>query len=79
MRKVELEENEYIVMAMFEAKTRQESAEQIAEILPFIEEDEELTELVRGTIDKMGQISDADYSALDLEPYKQEPEDEDED
>ncbi|MCD8231133.1 MAG: transposon-transfer assisting family protein [Clostridiales bacterium] len=78
MSKIRFDENEYVVMAMFETADRTHSAQAIAEVLPYIEDDEELTEIVRSTLDKMGQITDQEYRKLDLEPYRQELEDEDE-
>mgnify|MGYP000809174663 CR=1 FL=1 len=37
MRKIEFEENEYLVMAMFEGENRQDTMEKIAEVVPFVE------------------------------------------
>lgn len=76
MRKVTFEQNEMLVMAMFDARNRKHTLERIEEVLPYVQDDEEVLPLVVTTIEKMKRLSDADFHKLDLEPYKQEPEDE---
>ena len=68
--------DEYIVMAMFEAESRQVTIGKIEEILPFIQKDTELVKIVTGTIEKMKRMPDEQFAQLDLEPYRQEDEDE---
>lgn len=68
--------DEYIVMAMFEAESRQATIGKIEEILPFIQKDTELVKIVTGTIEKMKRMPDEQFAQLDLEPYRQEDEDE---
>ena len=68
--------DEYIVMAMFEAESRQVTIGKIEEILPFIQKDTELVKIVTGTIEKMKRTPDEQFAQLDLEPYRQEDEDE---
>lgn len=75
MRKIKFEENEYLVMAMFEESDRLSTIKRIEEAVRFVEEDPEVYPLVMTTIEKMKCISDADFKKLDLEPYKQETED----
>ena len=72
MRMIPFEQDEYIVMAMFEAESRQATIRQIEEILPFIREDTELVRVVTGTIEKMKRMPDAQFAQLDLEPYLRE-------
>ena len=76
MMKVTFEENEYLVLAMFDSGNRQTTLERITEILPHVEDDEEVYALSIGTIEKLKRISDMEYHKLDLEPYKQDVEDE---
>ena len=76
MRKVTFETNEMLVMAMFDAGNRKHTLERIEEVIPNVQDDEEVLPLVVNTIEKMKRISDAEFHKLDLEPYKQEPEDE---
>lgn len=80
MSKITFEENEYFVMAMFMADSRKESISRIKEVIPFIDKDDaELVELVRGTVEKMEHITNAEYAAIDLEPYQQDWEEVEED
>ena len=67
------EENEYIMMAMFQLENRLQTMSEIRGILPFVKDDEEILSLANTTLEKMGRISDREFSALDLEPYRQEP------
>lgn len=77
MMNIKFEENEYLVMAMFERKSRKMSIQEIKEALKYLDKnDEELISLVEQTIYKMERISDSAYSNMNLEPYRQEVEDE---
>lgn len=67
------EENEYIMMAMFQRENRLQTMSEIRGILPFAKDDEEILFLANTTLEKLGRISDREFSALDLEPYRQEP------
>ena len=75
MINVKFEENELLVMAMFDAGNRRETMERIEEITPHVEEDQEMYSLVLQTIEKLKRIADIDYHRINLEGYKQEPED----
>ena len=66
------EENEMILMAMFQKETRRQTMEDISAIIPFIAEDEEMILLVNQTLEKMRDLSDDDYLNLDLEEYQEE-------
>lgn len=76
MIKIAFEENENIVLAMFDAGNRQTTLERISEILPYVEDDGEVYALAVSTIEKLKRISDMEYHKFDLEPYKQDAEDE---
>lgn len=76
MIKVSFEQDEMLVMAMFDAGNRKHTLERIEEVVPYVQNDDEVLPLVVNTIEKMKRISDAEFHKLDLEPYKQEPEDE---
>ena len=71
--RVRFEEEEYFVMAMFEKDTRTGTMEEIRRVLPFISEDGEMLALVNSTLKKMEQLTDQEFSRLDLETYEQEP------
>lgn len=67
------EEDEYIMMAMFQRDSRLQTMNEIRGILPFAEGDEEIINLANTTLEKLGRISDKEFLNLDLEPYMQEP------
>lgn len=71
--RVRFEEEEYFVMAMFEKDTRTGTMEEIRRVLPFISEDGEMLALVNSTLKKMEQLTDQEFSGMDLETYVQEP------
>lgn len=71
--RVRFEEEEYFVMAMFEKDTRTGTMEEIRRVLPFISEDGEMFVLVNSTLKKMEQLTDQEFSGMDLETYAQEP------
>lgn len=75
MRKVSFEQDEMLVMAMFDAGNRRHTLERLEEVIPYARDDEEVLPLVINTMEKMKRLSDAEFHKLDLEPYKQEPED----
>lgn len=70
---VRFDENEYLIMAMFEKGNRQQTMREIRGVLPFLKEEAEMLALVNSTLDKLGRISDRDFSEMDLESYRQEP------
>ena len=72
------EENEYIIMAMFQKESRRQTMEEIQSVLPFIVEDGEILLLVNSTLEKMEHLSDEAFLNLDLEPYQEAAEAEDE-
>ena len=71
--RVRFEEEESFVMAMFEKDTRTGTMEEIRRVLPSISEDGEVLALVNSTLKKMEQLTDQEFSRLDLETYEQEP------
>lgn len=74
MRKVVFEQDEYLVMAMFDTGNCQQTMKKVEDSLPYIKGDQELYTLVMGTVEKMKRLSEEEYRAIDLEPYKQEEE-----
>ena len=63
-------------MAMFEGENRQDTMEKIAEVVAFVEDDTEIYPLVMTTMEKMKCLSDEAFKKLDLEPYRQDVEEE---
>lgn len=70
---VRFEENEYLIMAMFQKENRVQTMREIRSAMPFIKEDAEMLSLVNNTLEKMERISDQEFSRLDLKAYRQEP------
>ncbi|MDY3997580.1 MAG: transposon-transfer assisting family protein [Blautia sp.] len=70
---VKFEENEYLIMAMFQMENRQQTMREIRSSVSFLKDDAEMLLLVNSTLEKMENLSDQEFSLLDLEPYKQEP------
>mgnify|MGYP002234232347 CR=1 FL=1 len=46
--------------------------QEIRRILPFVKEDTEMLTLVNSTLKKMEQLTDQEFSVMDLEEYRQE-------
>lgn len=70
---VRFEENEYMMMALFQKENRRQTMREIRSVIPFVKEDAEMLSLINSTLEKMGRISDQEFSGIDLEPYMQEP------
>ena len=70
---VKFEENEYLIMAMFQMENRQQTMREIRSAAPFLKDDAEILSLVNSTLAKMEKLSDQEFALMDLEPYKQEP------
>ena len=81
MRTVEFDENELMLMAIFAEKTKQETIDTLKDTLELLEEptenvqDEEMIEIVSTLIEKLQQIEDKYFYALDFDDYMQEMED----
>ena len=75
MMKIRFEENEMLVIAMFDTGNRQTTLNDMRDALPFVEDDNEIYSLVIQTIEKMKRITDMDYHELALDYYKQDTED----
>ncbi len=71
--RVRFEEDERFVIAMFKKSCRTETMQEIRRILPFVKEDTEMLTLVNSTLKKMEQLTDQEFSVMDLEEYRQEP------
>ena len=67
MKVIPFAQDEYIVMAMFEAENRQATMQQIEEILPFIKDDTELVRVVQSSIEKMKRKPEAQFEQIVME------------
>lgn len=70
--RVRFEEDEMFVMAMFKKENRLVTMQEIRRILPFIKEDGEMLALVNHTLEKMEQLTNQEFAAIDLEDYLQD-------
>lgn len=69
---IRFEEDELFVMAMFKKNSRIETMQEIRRILPFVKEDAQMFDLTNATLKKMERLTDQEFSAIDLEVYRQE-------
>lgn len=69
---VKFDENEYLIMGMFQKENRMQTMREIRSVVPFLKDDAEMLSLVNSTLAKMEKLSDQEFALLDLEPYKQE-------
>ena len=70
---VKFEENEYFLTAMFQKESRQATIEEIHKAISYIGRDEEMLALINSTLEKLWCLSDEAFLSMDLEPYRQEP------
>lgn len=81
MKPVEFDENELMLMAIFAEKTKQEMIDTLKDTLELLEEptenvpDGEMIEIVSTLIEKLQQIEDKYFYALEFDDYMQEMED----
>ena len=83
MRKVNLEENELTITAIFQQKTKEDTIQTLKEALEVLEDEEggpennELVEIINSTVGKLQQIEDKYNYSLDLNYYLNNLEDDD--
>lgn len=70
---VNFNEDEYLIMAMSQKENRQQTMCEIRSIVPFVKDDADVLTLLNSTLEKMEYITDEQFSRMDLEPYRQEP------
>ena len=70
---IRFDENEYILMAMFQRESRQATIDKIQSVIPYIDGDKEMLFLINSTLEKLWFLSDEAFLSLNLEPYMQEP------
>lgn len=78
MRKITFDEEELFAIAVFEPAAREKTVEQMEEVLAELSEDPEMKALLVSVKEKLSRISDKDFEQLDLESYRDELEEEDE-
>ena len=72
MKKITFDEEELFAIAVFEPDTRINTIKRLDRVLPELQDDPEMRDLVRSAREKLKKISDREYSLLDLDSYREE-------
>jgi hypothetical protein len=72
MKKITFDEEELFAIAVFEPDTRVNTIKRLESVLPELEDDPEMRDLIRSARKKLKKISDREYSLLDLDSYREE-------
>jgi len=78
MRKIIFEDDEMRVISMFDTSSRETALDAVEAVIPLTRDDSELSAVVVSAAEKLKQISDAEFAALDFETYRLEAEEEEE-
>ena len=70
--KYEFNEDEMLLLAIYEEDSREESIEAMQNILGDLTDDPDMQELVQETIEKLSQITDEEYLQIDFSDYDDE-------
>lgn len=74
MMKVHFDEEELIVLALFDEGNRSATIASLDEVMPELEEDSrddpEMMDIVQSMYGKLQELSDEEYDSLDLEAYR---------
>ena len=72
MKKITFDEEELFAIAVFEPDTRINTIKRLERVLPELQDDPEMHDLIRSAREKLKKISDREYSLLDLDTYREE-------
>ena len=72
MKKITFDEEELFAIAVFEPDTRVNTIKRLERVLPELQDDPEMRDLVRSAREKLKKSSDREYSLLDLNSYREE-------
>jgi hypothetical protein len=72
MKKITFDEEELFAIAVFEPDTRVNTIKRLESVLPELEDDPEMCDLIRSAREKLKKISDREYALLDLDSYREE-------
>ena len=72
MKKITFDEEELFAIAVFEPDTRGNTIKRLERVLPELQDDSEMHDLIRSAREKLKKISDREYSLLDLDSYREE-------
>ena len=70
MSQVLFDENELMIMAMFEQDTEENTKKELAEVLPYVADDMAGRLLVEQVISKMENLTDEQFKNLELGLYR---------
>ena len=70
MSKVHFDENELMIMAMFEQDTAENTKKELEEVLPYVVDDMAVRLLVEQVISKMENLPDEQFMNLELDLYR---------
>lgn len=70
MSKVHFDENELMIMAMFEQDTAENTMKELEEVLPYVADDMVVRLLVEQMISKMENLPDEQLKNLELDLYR---------
>ena len=72
MRKITFDEEELFAIAVFEPDTSDNTIKRLERVLPELQDDPEMRDLIRSAREKLKKISDREYSLLELDSYREE-------
>ena len=72
MKKITFDEEELFAIAVFEPDTRVNTIKRLEKVLPELQDDPEMRDLIRSAREKLKKISDKEYALLDLDSYREE-------
>ena len=78
MKKTAFDEEELMIISIFEPEKRSTTITRLESLLPEVEEDPYMKDLIISTVEKLKQVTDEAFDALDLTDYRKTSE-EDED
>lgn len=72
MKKITFDEEELFAIAVFEPDTRVNTIKRLERVLPELQDDPEMRNLIHSAREKLKKISDREYSLLELDSYREE-------
>ena len=72
MKKITFDEEELFAIAVFEPDTRVNTIKRLERVLPELQDDPEMRDLIRNAREKLKKISDREYSLPELDSYREE-------
>ena len=70
MKKTAFDEEELMIISIFEPEKRSTTITRLESLLPEVEEDPYMKDLIISTVEKLKQVTDEAFDALDLTDYR---------